>query len=247
MDYSLLSPDQWLAANAVILFGAILQAATGLGSGLVIVPLLALIDPRLVPGPVIFASIALTGLMAWRGRREFRIASMNTAVLGMAFGALAAASVVSVMHTRYAGLVIGGLILLAVAASVLGLRLRITPLNELAAGGLAGFTGTVAAVGAPILALLYQHEHGPRVRAKLAYLYMFGALAAMTVLYFSGLFHAPQLLLGLWLMPAFVVGYLAAGRLAAFLDRGYTRAAILLISGGSAMIVMGRSLMTVLN
>jgi len=246
VDYSLLTADQLLAANGVILIGAILQAATGLGSGLMVVPLLALIDPRLVPGPVIFASLALSGVMAWRGRGEFRIASMNVAVLGMALGALAAATVVSVVQTRYSGIAIGGLILLAVAASVVGLRVRITPVNELVAGGLAGFTGTVAAVGGPILALLYQHEHGPRVRAKLAYLYMFGALAAMAILHFTGLFRLPQLVLGLWLMPAFVVGYLASGRVAAFLDRGYTRAAILVVSGGSAMILIGRSLQSLL-
>lgn len=247
MEFSPIAAHQLLAVYGVILLGAVLQAATGLGTGLLIVPLLALIDPVTVPGPIVFASIAISGLMAWRGRREFRIASMNFAVLGMAAGALAAAAVVSVIQTRYAGLLIGGLILLAVAASVVGLRVRVTPVNELLAGGLAGFTGTVAAVGAPILALLYQHEHGPRVRAKLAYLYLFGALAAITVLHLSGLFGLPQLLLGLGMMPAYVVGFLVSGRLAAFLDRGYTRAAILVISGGSAMIVMGRSLMAVLG
>jgi hypothetical protein len=75
---------------------------------------------------------------------------------------------------------------------------------------------------------------------------MFGALAAMAILHVTGLFRLPQLVLGLWLMPAFVVGYLASGRLAAFLDRGYTRAAILVVSGGSAMILIGRSLQSLL-
>ncbi|MGH8593728.1 MAG: sulfite exporter TauE/SafE family protein, partial [Gammaproteobacteria bacterium] len=60
-----------LAASAcVITLGAVLQASTGLGAGLIIVPLLGLISLELVPGPLIFASLALSFLMAYRGRNS---------------------------------------------------------------------------------------------------------------------------------------------------------------------------------
>jgi predicted membrane chloride channel (bestrophin family) len=48
--------------------GAALQAAVGLGLALFVVPLLALIDVRLIPGPVLLASVALAVMMAYRGR-----------------------------------------------------------------------------------------------------------------------------------------------------------------------------------
>ncbi len=64
---------EWLgifAANTVLALGSVLQAATGLGAGLVVVPLLALISLDFVPGPVILAALTLAWLMAWRGRTE---------------------------------------------------------------------------------------------------------------------------------------------------------------------------------
>src|SRR5690348_10415595 len=52
----------FVAANAAVLLGAILQASTGLGAGLIIVPLLALVSLDFVPGPVVLASVALSGI-----------------------------------------------------------------------------------------------------------------------------------------------------------------------------------------
>jgi uncharacterized membrane protein YfcA len=59
-----------IAANVAVMLGAILQASTGLGAGLIIVPLLALVSLAFVPGPLVLASMALSGLMAFQGRRE---------------------------------------------------------------------------------------------------------------------------------------------------------------------------------
>ena len=47
-------------ATTVIVVGAVLQAATGMGTGILIVPLLALIDLSLVPGPAVVVSMALS-------------------------------------------------------------------------------------------------------------------------------------------------------------------------------------------
>src|SRR5580693_10630858 len=55
-------------ATLVMAIGAALQAAVGLGMALFVVPLLALIDVRLIPGPVLLASMALAVMMAYRGR-----------------------------------------------------------------------------------------------------------------------------------------------------------------------------------
>ena len=50
-----------------------------------------------------------------------------------------------------------------------------------------------------------------------------------------------ELLLALALLPGTVAGFAASGRLAYYLDRGYTRTAILSLSGlaGLSMIVWG--------
>ena len=48
-----------VVANGILAAGSVLQAATGLGAGLIVVPLLALISLEFVPGPVILAVLAL--------------------------------------------------------------------------------------------------------------------------------------------------------------------------------------------
>ena len=58
----------FLACTLFISVGALMQGVTGLGAGLVAVPMLALVSYSLVPGPIIFASLVLSSLMAFRGR-----------------------------------------------------------------------------------------------------------------------------------------------------------------------------------
>jgi hypothetical protein len=57
-------PVDFVLANAAVLLGANLQASTGLGAGLIIVPLLALVSLDFVPGRLVLASVALSGIMA---------------------------------------------------------------------------------------------------------------------------------------------------------------------------------------
>jgi hypothetical protein len=48
-----------ILANAIMLIASALQASVGFGLALLAVPLLALLDPRLVPGPMLLAGSLL--------------------------------------------------------------------------------------------------------------------------------------------------------------------------------------------
>ena len=69
-----------LLATLAMTFGAMLQAATGLGAGMVAFPLIALISLKLVPGPLIFSTFFLSFYMAYIGRSNIRFTSMNALV-----------------------------------------------------------------------------------------------------------------------------------------------------------------------
>lgn len=73
-------------ATGVITLGSVLQASTGLGAGLVTVPLLALISLQFIPGPLIFASLALSSLMAWRGRSSIDFRNVKMLTIGLIVG-----------------------------------------------------------------------------------------------------------------------------------------------------------------
>lgn len=230
-----------LAANAVLALGSVLQAATGLGAGLIVVPLLALISLDFVPGPVILAALALACLMAWRGRTAISYTGMPLLLGGLFFGMILGATILSHLPGDRLGVLFGCLILLAVAVSASGLRATLTPVTVSVAGALSGFMGVTSAIGAPVLALLYQHHTGPLLRATLGFLYFLSSVVMLALLHLAGQFGLPELLLGLGLIPGVIAGYLIAGYLSPIFDRGYTRAAVLVISTLSALLLVFRS------
>src|ERR1700680_3679767 len=73
-------------ATLVMAVGAALQAAVGLGLSLFVVPLLALIDVRLIPGPMLLASVALALMMAHRGRAAINRREPTLSLIGLCMG-----------------------------------------------------------------------------------------------------------------------------------------------------------------
>ncbi|HJU05007.1 MAG TPA: sulfite exporter TauE/SafE family protein [Nitrospiraceae bacterium] len=238
MEFGFLS---FMVSILSITLGAVLQASTGLGAGLVVVPFLALISLELVPGPVIFASVSLSSLMTYAGRHHIKKAHLDKVVGGLVIGMIVGILSLSAIPSSSLGLMFGTLILVAVIASSVGLKLESTPVNSVTAGAVSGFMGTTAAIGAPVLALLYQHEEGKTLRATLAVLYLFSSIGMLLLLHLAGRFGQHEFLLGCWLIPGFVLGYFLAGRIARMLDRGYSRAAVLVISSVSALILIAKS------
>ena len=76
----------FLLANLILIVASILQMATGVSVGMIIVPFLAMISYTLIPVPVAFASLALTGLMAYKGREHIDLKSVPQVSIGMLIG-----------------------------------------------------------------------------------------------------------------------------------------------------------------
>ena len=145
------------------------------------------------------------------------------------------------MPAESLGLLFGTGILIAVVFSLRAPKFSLSPRGTFAAGGLAGLLGTSVGIGAPVLALLYQHFPGPVIRATLAFLYFASSIVALLFLHLAGRFGVPELISGVYLIPGFVLGYLLAPRLAAFVDRGYARPIVLFVSSASAAFLIWRS------
>lgn len=111
----------------------------------------------------------------------------------------------------------------------------------LGAGLLSGIMGTTAAIGGPAVAVLYQREAGPLVRSTLAGYFIVGAAMSLAALFLVGRLGREEVELGIAMIPGILLGILAAHPARRFLDRGYTRNAILLVSGaaGLAAVVRG--------
>jgi uncharacterized membrane protein YfcA len=103
--------------------------------------------------------------------------------------------------------------------------------------------GTTAAVGGPPVALLLQNLPGARLRGTLSGVFLVGASVSLLALVLVGRFGREELTLALALLPGILLGFAISGVTAPILDRGYTRAAVLVLASVAALVAIGRQVL----
>jgi uncharacterized membrane protein YfcA len=231
----------WLLASLVIIFGAVVQGLSGVGSGFIMVPLLALIDLRLLPGALIFGSLSISGSMAWIERSHINVRETYLVLLAIVPGSVIGSWLLSVIRAEQLGIFFGIMILLGVAISVVGVRLSPGPWHSAIAGTVAGAMGAASGIGAPVVALLYQHRSGPELRATLAFLYTIASTIILIALAAFGQFGLTQLGLGLLLFPGYLTGLYISRQFTAQVDHGNARIVVLVVAVVSALSLIAAS------
>ena len=220
--------------------GFTLQGAVGFGMGILGAPILILIDIRFVPGPVLASTMLFTTLLTVRERHAIDLGGLRWAVAGRIAGTIPAAGLLAVLPAEQLSLLFGGIVLLGVGISMSGLHVEPRPVSLLVGGTLSGIMGTIAAIGGPPMALLYQHAPGARVRGTLSSLFLIGTIISLAALSLVGRFGREELRLTLALLPGALFGFVVSRRIASRLDRGYTRQAVLTIATVAGFIVVVR-------
>lgn len=234
-----MTPLALIAVNVIVAVGSWLQGSVGFGLGLLAVPFLALIDTALVPGPILFASGCLTVTMLRRERDALRRDDLKWSLGGRVFGTLAAMAVLVAVPAERLGVLFGVLVLGAVALSASGLHPATGPRTLVSAGLLSGFMATVASIGGPPMALLYQRESGASIRSTLSAYFLVGTVISLGGLYLVDRFGWLELRLGLLMLPGTWLGFAVSRWTTGLFDRGLIRPAILVVSAiaGAAVAV----------
>ncbi|GIH90712.1 permease [Planobispora siamensis] len=222
-------------AGLAVLLGAIVQGAVGFGLGLVAAPIITILAPSVVPGAIQVVNVTLplfTLMVEWR-RVDWR--GLGFALLGRLPGSLLGGLVVVYVSTRALGVLVGVMVLVAVALTVRAAAVPRTPATLTGAGLVSGITGTATGIGGPPMALVYQNAKGPQIRATLAMFFFLSAAQSMVILAVLGRLPARALGFGAVLIPFLVVGFLLSGPLRRYLDGGRVRAAILMVAALSAL------------
>jgi len=229
---------EFLFTTIVVSFGAALQSSVGYGMGLVVVPFLILVDPGFIPGPMLVSAFTLSILVLLREKRSMDLNGLQWAIAGRIAGTFLAGWLILMISQDTLILLSAVLVLVAVVTTASGLRIALTRFNLVIAGGLAGIMGTIASIGGPPMALIYQHESGARIRTSLSGFFIVGTLISIATLTAIGKFGRHEATLGLLVLPGTVIGFLASGRFLTWLDRGHTRTAVLLVAAISAAVVI---------
>lgn len=228
------------AAIALVLAGAI-QGSTGFGFNMLAAPLLALIDPAFVPGPMIALATLVSVGGALREAKDINRSDLGFALAGRLLAAGAAAWCVGLMSQQAFSLFFGLTVLIAVAVSLSGLRITTTPRTLFFAGTVSGFMGTLTSMGAAPMALVYQNTGGARMRATLNAFFVVGGVISIMALVVAGQFSRHDLQLAAVMIPPAAAGFLLSGWGKTLVDKGQMKPLVLLVSGISGAMLLWKA------
>lgn len=236
-----MSAEAALAVCALAVFaGALIQGTGGIGFAMFAAPIVALVRPELVPGPMLVLGGSVSLLAAVREMKQVDWRGVWFAFGGRIPGTVVAGLVIGLAPRSAFASVFALLILAAVVLSAIGWRVRATPAALVVAGFGSGFMGTITSVGAPPMGIAMQNMQPARLRATVGVFLCAGAAFSIAVLAWAGRFHASDLVLGVSLLVPMAIGFLASSRLVRVIDSRVVRRIVLAVCAISALILLLR-------
>ncbi len=228
-------------ALAVTFLASLAQGIVGFGFAILSVPILALVDARLVPVPQLILTLCMTLMMLSRERGAIDREGFGWVILGRLPGAAIGMGLVTFASHRAVNIALAVSVLVAVAILVGG---RPVPRNRgthFGVGVVSGAMAYVAAIGGPPLALVYGDRGGPTLRATLAAVFAIGSAITIVARAAAGDVAMGDLFVALWLLPALLGGVLLSERLHGHVSTEQLRRGVLLMAALSAVGVLFRA------
>lgn len=229
----------YIAVFAVMVAASTVQASVGMGQGLLSAPLLRLLHPDLLPGPIVLVGL-LTGIAVMvRDSQRTDVAEVVPAIAGRAVGTGIAIALLAVLSESGLTVMIGAIVLILVILRVTGARVAKTPKTLAGAGVASGIGGTIAALGGAPIGLLYeQHARARDFRGPLAVFITAGGIFGVGSLALAGKYDDGGWLLGLALVPPVAIGWILARWVTPIVDRGFLGPIVLVLSSSSAIVLI---------
>lgn len=242
----IIDPLSLALATIIIFLGALTQSLIGFGLAVVASPLLYLVEPDLVPAPVIMMGFAISVLTLVRERGHLEFNGLQYALLGRIPGGFMGAALLLLAPKAILGLVIAAIVALAVGLSIFKFSVPVNRLSLFIAGIVSGIFGNIAAIGGPPMAILLSGKDASQFRAALSAFFIFSSLIALVILAITGLLAWRHLWLACYLLPAVMLGFFVAGKLVGKVDKAKTRMITLVLCSISALVLTVQSMMALL-
>ena len=239
MEFSISS---FILANSIIITASILQMATGVSVGMIIVPFLAMISFALIPAPIVLASLVLTTMMAYKGKKHIDTKNLPQIGIGMLIGIFVSIALLINISFEYLGIVYGVFILASVIISIKVKTFKLNKTINYIGGFISGVMGATALSGGHILALLFQNHKLESIKATLSFVYTIFSITLLIVFYINGKFTFADAILGFYMMPGFLIGYLISPYFVKYFNKEYTKVAVLIMASIGAIILIVKSL-----
>lgn len=236
-----LGGPQVVCAVLIVALAASVQGVLGFGFSLIAAPLLALLDPRLVPGPVLLLLLLLTVLMTLRERGDADRRGVFWALCGRLPGTVLGTVALALLSARMLSVGFALLVLTGVALSVVGPRLQPRPGLVVGAGVLSGLMETTSSIGGPPLALVYRHQPGAVTRGTMSAVFVVGVTLSLAGVALAGHLRAGELWSAALLTVPLLLGLLVSGALASRVSHRHMSRGVLIVAALSGVLVLARA------
>ena len=223
--------------------GAFVQGVTGLGLNLFASPVLMMIHPRFIPGPILVGALLLTVMMVLRDHSGMDLRGLAWMVAGMLPGTALASFLLPLMPVRTLSLLLGILVLLGVGLSLSGLHFPRSGWVLWTAGFVSGISSTLASIGAPPVALVNQELEPKKLRATLSGYFILSGIAALVGAARAGRMGSVEISLSAWILPGVIFGFLCSALFIDKLRADTLRYAVLALSAASACLLILQQLL----
>ena len=240
-----IGPISWtvfFGGTLAVYAGALVQGSTGLGFGMIAAPILMMINPLFVPGPLLVLAMLVSSLIAIREWHEIDWRGLSVATVGRIIGTVFAGLTIAVLPLSIYGLIFGLTVLIAVLLSAKGWKVVPSNKNLTIAGFASGYMGTLTSIGAPPMGLAYQHKSGPVIRSTLSMFFVIGAAISVAMLIAVGNFSMHQFTISLAFLPALLLGFWTSGWLVPRVKGRVVRYAVLSLSALTSLILVIKSI-----
>jgi uncharacterized membrane protein YfcA len=231
-----------LLIGLVMVLGAYVQAVVGLGLGMLGAPVVALVEPSLVPVLTLWLALLISGLNLLGEHEHVDWRSTAWSLPARVPGTVVGAWLIAEFTETQLGVVLAVMVVLAVALSIRTIDVPLNPVSLATAGFVAGATGTATSIGGPPIALLYQRTEPRVARATMWVFFFVGVILSLAGLTLTGSLDREPSLLALVMSPGVVLGYVVGRRTRDRIDRGLFRRAVLVVCTLSAVILLVRSI-----
>lgn len=226
-----------------ILLASCLQASIGFGIGMLAAPVVAIVDPGLIPGTLIMLAALVTLIVVITEREDIDLRGTGWALLGRVPGTIAGALLLAALPERGLALLLAGVVLLGVALTSFGWVPAARPRNVVLAGATSGVLGTATSIGGPPMALVWQRNTGARLRGTMSGFFLIGSLMSLIALAATGAVDRHTFATFAVLVPAAVAGYALSRVVNRYLNRDRLRWLAITVSATGAAVLIMRELL----
>ncbi|SNT05295.1 sulfite exporter TauE/SafE family protein [Rhodococcoides kyotonense] len=226
-----------------IFFASCMQASIGFGMGMLAAPIVAIVDPGLVPGTLIMLAIVVSLMVLARDGAALDFSGASWALAGRVPGTVAGALLLVALPERGLALMLALVVLLGIALTSFGWIPLPRRRNLVFAGATSGLLATATSIGGPPMALVWQRNTGAKLRSTMSAFFLVGSVMSLAALAAAGAVTSHTAFLFVLLTPAAVLGYVLSRFVNRVMDRRRLRLTAIAVSTVGAVVLIGQQLL----